>query len=82
MEMRVYPPRRLAADPRRRLQIRQPRHLHPPRRAEMVQQRPLPRRADSRDLVQLTLADRLGASGAVRGDGEAVRLVAQPLQEV
>ena len=48
MEMRIDAPRRLPADPRRRLQVGQPRHLHPARRAEMVQQRPLARRADAR----------------------------------
>ena len=47
MEMRIHPPRGLPADPRRRLQVGQPRHLHPARRAEMVQQRPLARRADA-----------------------------------
>src|SRR5262249_44585436 len=51
-------------------------------RAEMVQQRLLAPRANPRDLVEQRLADMLRALGAVRADGEAVRLVAQALQEV
>ena len=44
--------------------------------------RPLARRADAVDLVERIGADRLRALGAVRADGEAMRLVAQALDEI
>src|SRR3954454_24741230 len=50
--------------------------------AEMVQQRAFARWADAGDFLQAGLADVLLAAGAVRSDGEAVRLVAQPLDEI
>ena len=68
--------------PGRGLQVAEPGHLHPARRAEMVEQRALAGGADAVDLVQLALPERLRAAGAVGGDGETVRLVAQPLQEI
>src|SRR4051812_10192324 len=46
--------------------------------AEMVQQRPLARRPDAGDFLQTGLPDIFLAPRAVRADGEAVRLVAQP----
>src|SRR5690606_27807733 len=51
-------------------------------RAEMVQEGALPRRADSRDLVERVPDQLPGAARAVRADGEAVGLVAQALDEV
>ena len=48
----------------------------------MLQQGALAARADARDLIQRIGSDRLGALLAVAADGEAVRLVAQPLQVV
>ena len=51
-------------------------------RAEMRQQGALPRRADALDLVERVLRQGRLAPGAVRADGEAVRLVAQPLYEL
>src|SRR6185312_9567731 len=52
------------------------------RRAEMMQQRLLALAADAGNLVERRHADLLGAARAMRADGEAMRLVAQALQEV
>src|SRR5579864_2010441 len=51
-------------------------------RAEMVQERVLALGADAGDLVERRLPDRLRALGAMRPDRKAMRLVAQPLQEI
>ena len=51
-------------------------------RSEMVQQRALARRADARNFLQTGLADVLLAQLAMRADDEAMRLVAQPLDEI
>ena len=51
-------------------------------RAEMLEQRAPARGADAGDLVERIGADGLAALGPVRADGEAVRLVAQPLHEI
>src|SRR6266536_1702975 len=51
-------------------------------RSEVVQKRTLPRRSDAGDFLQAGLADVLFAQLAVRADHEAVRLVAQPLDEI
>src|SRR5665811_1792388 len=48
----------------------------------MAQQRALAGRPDARNFLQAGLADVLLAPRAVRADGEAVRLVAQPLDEI
>ena len=48
----------------------------------MMQQRLLAPGADPGDLVERRMPDRLRSPGAVGADGEAVRLVAQPLQEI
>ena len=48
----------------------------------MPEQRALARRADAGNFVERAFAHRLFALGAVRADGEAVRLVAQTLHEV
>ena len=50
--------------------------------AEVAQQRALARRADAGDLLQAGLADVLLALLPMRADGEAMRLVAQPLHEI
>src|ERR1700727_586921 len=82
MKMCVHAPCGFVADPRRGLQIRKPRHLHAPRRTEVVEQRSLARGADAGDFIELALPNVLRASRAMRADREAMRLVAQPLQEV
>ena len=51
-------------------------------RAEMMQQRAFARRADAGNFLQARFADVLLPARAVRADGEAVRLVAQPLNEI
>ena len=68
-----------AADP---LDLGEPGARHGSRRAEMMQQRVLALGADAGDLVERRAPDRLGPLGAMRADREAVRLVAQPLQEI
>src|SRR5688500_10178160 len=50
--------------------------------AEVVQEGPLAARADARDLVERALGHVALAAGPVRTDGEAMRLVAQPLPEI
>src|SRR6187455_538417 len=50
--------------------------------AEVAEQRAFAHRADAGDLLQAGLADVLLALLAVRADGEAMRLVAQPLHEI
>src|SRR5690606_30294120 len=50
--------------------------------AEMVQQRALAPGADAGDLVERVPHHLLFAAGAVRADGETVRLVAQALDEI
>src|SRR5215469_4311806 len=82
MEKRIHPPCRFVADPWCSLQIGEPRHLHPPRRAEVVEQCALACRTDAGNLVQLALPDVLRAPRAMRADSETMRLVAQPLQEI
>ena len=49
-------------------------------RAKVQQQRLLPSWADEVDRIKLGDAERLTALGAVRADGETVRLIPQPLQ--
>ena len=51
-------------------------------RAEMMKQRALSRRPDAGDFLQAALADVALSPRAVRADGESVRLVAQPLDEI
>src|SRR5438132_9000802 len=57
------------------------RGADPPERSEMRQQRALPLFADARDLFQDAAEIALPAQLAAVGDGEAMRLVAQPRQE-
>ena len=80
MEMRIHVPGRLVADAGRGLQVRKSRHLHPPRRTEVVEQRTLAGGTDTGDFVQLARLDVLRPPRAVRGDGKPMRLVAQALQ--
>src|SRR5262245_39542876 len=51
-------------------------------RPEMVEQRALAGRADAGDLLQTGLADVAPPPRPMRADGEAMRLVAQPLHEI
>ena len=51
-------------------------------RAEMLEQRPLARRADARNLVERGGGDRLLALGAVRANSETMRLVPELLNAV
>src|SRR5450759_4742986 len=48
----------------------------------MAQQRALAGRPDARNFLQAGLANVLLAPRAMRADGEAVRLIAQPLDEI
>jgi len=48
---------------------------------EMLQQRAFAARADAGNFLQPRLPDIAPTAGAVRADGEAVRLVAQPFHE-
>src|SRR6516162_5192254 len=59
-----------------------PRALDRLERPEMVEQRALASRADAGDFLQPRLADVAPAPDAVRADREAMRLVAQPLDEI
>src|SRR6266511_3019853 len=51
-------------------------------RPEMVKQRALAGRADAGDFLQPRLADIAPAADAMRADREAMRLIAQPLDEI
>src|SRR5262249_54523822 len=74
--------RGFGADPGHLGEIGQRRALDRLERAEMVEQGALASRADARDLLQSRLADVAAAPDAVRADREAMRLVAQPLDEI
>lgn len=50
--------------------------------AEMAQQRSLPGRTDSGDLIKRRPRDVLAAPGSMRGNGEPVRFIAKPLEKV
>src|SRR3984893_16021277 len=78
----VYLARGLGADPGHLGEIGQRRALDCLERAEMVEQGALAGRADARDLLQSRLTDVAAAPHAVRADREAMRLVAQPLDEI
>ena len=82
VEELIYLSRRLRINSRHLGEIGQARALDRFQRAEMAQQRALAGRPDPRDFLQAGLADVLLAPRAVRADGEAVRLVAQPLDEI
>src|SRR5262249_4864620 len=82
MEEVVDLARGLGADPGHLGEIGQRRALDGLERAEMVEQGALAGRADARDLLQSRLADVAAAPDAGPRDGEAMRLVAQPLDEI
>src|SRR5258708_17199643 len=73
--------RGLGADPGHLGEIGQRRALDRLERAEMVEQGALAGRADAPDLLQPRLADVPARAAAGRADRQAVRLVAQPLDE-
>src|SRR5262249_42409566 len=74
--------RGLGADPGHLGEIGQRRALDRLERPEMVEQRALAGPADAGDFLQPRLADIAPAPDAVRADREAMRLVAQPLDEI
>src|SRR5499427_11117296 len=74
--------RGLGADPGHLGEIGQRRALDRLERPEMVEQRALASRADAGDFLQPCLADVAPAPDAVGTDREAMRLVAQPLDEI
>ena len=82
VEELIYLSRRLRINSGHLGEIGQGRPLDRFHSAEMAQQRALARRADAGDFLQSGLADVLLAARAVRADGEAVGLVAQPLDEI
>src|SRR6185437_2852111 len=75
-------PGALGADARNLAEIGNRGPLDLLQRAEMVEQRPFARGADAGDFLQAGLADALGPPLAVGADHEAMRLVAQPLDEI
>src|SRR5262249_31803505 len=74
--------RGLGADPGHLGEIGQRRALDRLERPEMVEHRALAGQADAGDFLQPRLADIAPAPDAVRADREAMRLVAQPLDEI
>src|SRR5215472_9044053 len=82
MEMVVDALRHGFADALDPLKIGKSRTGDAARRAEMMKQRLLAPRADAGNLVERRAADRLHPPGAMGADGEAMRLVAQPLQVI
>src|SRR5437588_8355799 len=81
VEKIIDQPRRRRVDAGRLFEVRQPRPRHRLGGAEGLQQRPLARGADSGDFVERALHEFLLALGAMRADGETMRLVAQSLHE-
>src|SRR5262249_16616718 len=78
----VNPPRRFGADAIDLHQVGDRGALDGLERTEVMQQRPLARRPDAGNLLQSGLAQILGAARPMRTDGEAMRLIAQPLDKV
>src|SRR5262245_8751067 len=74
--------RGLGADPGHLGEISQRRALDRLERPEMVEQGALASRADAGDFLQPRLADVAPAPDAMGADREAMRLVAQPLDEI
>src|SRR5262249_36199598 len=74
--------RGLGANPGHLGEIGQRRALDRLERPEIVEQCPLASRADAGDFLQPRLADVAPAPDAVGADREAMRLVAQPLDEI
>ena len=71
-----------AADPGNLGDLADGRRPQPLHRAEVLEQRLPAGRPEAGDLVQRARRHRLGPLAAVVGDGEAVRLVADPLEQV
>ena len=82
MEVVVNGLRQSAADAFDRGQVGDARPRYRFGRSEGLQQGLLARGSYAGDLVQRIGANRLGPPGPVRADGEAVRLVAQPLDVI
>ena len=74
--------RRLGRDAGDAFELLLGRLEHPLGRAEVLEQRAAPGRADTFDLVEHRLARRRVAALPVERDREAVRLVADPLQQL
>src|SRR5437588_712654 len=74
--------RGVGADPRNLGEVGKGGALDRLQRAKMMQQCALPRRPDAGNFLQARLADIAFAARAMRADGEAVGLVAQPLDEI
>src|SRR5476649_514570 len=71
-----------AGDSGHRLDVLQSRRTHRAGTAEVMQQRALAAGADAGDFVQGRAGKLVGAARAMRAYGEAMRLVAQALQEI
>src|SRR5688572_5969699 len=82
VEMIVYALRRLFRDAVDGGEITDARAAHGLGRAKVVEKRPLSRRADALDLIEGIGTDGLGTPRAVGADGEAMRLIAQALDEI
>src|SRR6516165_10505090 len=78
----VNPPRRLGADAFDLNQVSHRSALDRFQSAEVMQQCALARRPDTGNLLQPGLAQILGPPRTVRADGEAMGLIAQPLDEI
>src|SRR5579862_1717398 len=78
----VNPPRRFGTDAFDLHQVGDRGALDGFQRAEVMQQRAFARRSDAGDLLQAGLAHIAGATRPMRADGEAMGLVAQPLDEI
>src|SRR5690606_14840393 len=81
-ESLLNPPRGLASDARHRRQLVEGGFLHGLQAPELLQERSPLRRPDPRDLVEGARQGALLPALSVAGDGEAVRFVADLLDEV
>src|ERR1700685_528666 len=82
VEELVNPPRRFGADAFDLHQVGDRGALDGFERAEVMQQRAFARRSDAGALLKAGLAHIARPAGAMRADGEAMGLVAQPLDEI
>src|SRR5215510_16122853 len=82
MEEIIDAARRLGVDPRHFGKVRDRRTLDGLERAEVVQQRAPARGSDARDFLEAGFTQVAPAALAMRSDGKAMRLVAQPLDEI